>query len=328
MTEYWGTSGSQSLRNNPSFHLLIAALGLLLVSACSTYSLEELRHTVPRGSAFQRELAKLYMNFADSEEKDYDWRNSWYFADKGLLAAYGKDVSPEDLENWNLSGDALAHLEKSRADLLAALTPEVLETRPEIAARAQFNFDCWVEQQEENSQEDDIEACRDGFVRALAKLDMSEPTHVSSLQGGKAANLIEKNLAIRKKQKLRKKGLHSATASDNGRSKVFAPATTSFIVLFEPNSAMFTAGADSVLSDVVKSLALQKDGSYEVVIRDKTAAIKNDQLPVTRIQAVKNRLVEAGIKESAIDINRGAGKRINRPINRPINRRVEIFLNE
>lgn len=322
MTEHWGTSGSH--------HLLIAALGLLLVSACSTYSLEELRHTAPRGNAFQSELAKLYMNFADSEEKDYDWQDSWYFADKGLLAAYGREVSPEDLENWNLPGDALAHLEKSRADLLAALTPEVLETKPEIAARAQFNFDCWVEQQEENSQEDDIEACRDGFVRALEKLEMSETAHVASLRKGRAANriekdrLIEKDRAIRKKQKLRKKGLLPAPAADSGSNKVFAPATTSFIVLFEPNSAIFTAGADSVLSDVVKSLAMQKDGSYEVVIRDKTATGKNDELPVARVQAVKNRLVEAGIKESAIDINNGAEKRINRPINR----RVEIFLNE
>ena len=50
-----------------------------------------LRNTTPSGSPFQQELARLYMDFASQDEKGYDWFNSWYFADKGLRAAYGKD---------------------------------------------------------------------------------------------------------------------------------------------------------------------------------------------------------------------------------------------
>src|SRR5580658_2925105 len=80
---------------------IAALLAVFATSGCEMYSLEKLRHTTPSGSPFQTELSKLYMDFAAQEEKEYDWYNSWHFADKGLQAAYGKDVMPEDLKNWD-----------------------------------------------------------------------------------------------------------------------------------------------------------------------------------------------------------------------------------
>ncbi len=276
--------------------LVISFLGLLLVSGCSTYSLEELRRTTPKGNAFQTALAKLYMDFSDLEEKDYDWRDSWYFADKGLLAVYGKETAPEDLHEWDLPKDKLAHLEKARADLLAALTPENIKNKPEIAARAQFNFDCWVEQQEENWQKDDIEACRDGFVRALAKLDVNEK---------KTSN----------KKELKKAGKKTSDVS----SEKLAPTTTSFVVFFESGKDSFASVSDSTMAEIIKIVRSNK--GYEVVIIDKAAGKKdNIELSLERIQAVKMRLIEEGVKEAAIKINGGVGKQINN--------RVEIFLNE
>jgi OOP family OmpA-OmpF porin len=285
--------------------LTITALVVLLVSGCSTYSLEELRHATPKGSAFQSELAKKYMDFADSEEKEYDWQDSWYFADKGLMAVYGKDVAPEDLGDWNLPADKLAYIEKARVDLIAALTPEILEKKPEIAASAQFNFDCWVEQQEENWQQDDIEACRDGFARALAKLVLSDekkskkPLSKTSKKAHKQANKKIENKII----------------------APTAPTTTFFMVVFEPNKVVFTQAADLVLSDIAKTLVTKGDNGYEVVITDKTENNKDSlELSLERVQAVKNRLVESGVKASAI--KNGIVKE------KQINHRIEVFLNE
>lgn len=42
---------------------------------------------------------------------------------------------------------------------------------PAIAARAQAGFDCWMQEQEENWQQEDIAACKKGFMAALAKLE-------------------------------------------------------------------------------------------------------------------------------------------------------------
>src|SRR3546814_7288426 len=42
------------------------------------------------------------------------------------------------------------------------------------SAEAQVAFDCWMEQQEENFQPDDIAACRDRFEAAMAILEEEE----------------------------------------------------------------------------------------------------------------------------------------------------------
>jgi OOP family OmpA-OmpF porin len=60
---------------------------------------------------------------------------------------------------------------QTRARLLAALDGGAREGKPEIAARAQARFDCWIEQQEENFQNDHISACRDELLAALAELE-------------------------------------------------------------------------------------------------------------------------------------------------------------
>jgi OOP family OmpA-OmpF porin len=54
---------------------------------------------------------------------------------------------------------------------MRALDAGARETNPELAARAQARFDCWVEQQEENHQPDHVAACRDEFLRAMEELE-------------------------------------------------------------------------------------------------------------------------------------------------------------
>jgi OOP family OmpA-OmpF porin len=53
----------------------------------------------------------------------------------------------------------------------------VLATTNRRSPRAQSRFDCWLEQQEENFQEDHISACRDELLAALA--EMVEPPVVA-----------------------------------------------------------------------------------------------------------------------------------------------------
>lgn len=152
---------------------LSVALGLLC-AGCSVYNLEKLRNATPVGTPFQTLLSEEYMDFAAEKEQRYDWGNSAYFAGKGLQAAYGKDTPPENLADWDIPKDKLPELEKARAALVAALTPEATQQSPDIAAMAQVYFDCWVEYQEANWQEDDIRYCRDNFTDSLAALTAPE----------------------------------------------------------------------------------------------------------------------------------------------------------
>lgn len=45
------------------------------------------------------------------------------------------------------------------------------EVAPMQAAQAQVSFDCWIEQQEENWQTEDILSCKSSFMEAIDSLE-------------------------------------------------------------------------------------------------------------------------------------------------------------
>lgn len=147
------------------------AICLLMLAGCQSGSLQDLRSTPPRGSEFQQALAMEYLYLSSQEEANYDWRDAWYFADKGLTAAYGNDVGPENVSDWNIPPEHREELEAARDRLLSALPPRVVSAEPKLAARAYRMFDCWVERQEDNWEKDKIAECKAGFEETVAHLE-------------------------------------------------------------------------------------------------------------------------------------------------------------
>jgi len=270
---------------------------MLVLTGCQVYSLEELRHVTPAGSEFQQALAKEYLALAAQEEQNYDWKDSWHFADKGLSAAYGNDVGPENVSDWNISGDAKAELEQARDALLTALRPEVVSANPALAARAYRYFDCWVERQEDGWQMDKIAECKLGFEDSLSELKSA---------GGGGATFAAP----------------AAGAVD----------TTSYIVFFEWNSASLSKSGEKIIAGVIDSLA--GEGGYEVVLNghtDTTGLEKfNLVLARKRADAVARRLEQGGIAKDVIKIFAFGESDPKVPtadgVDEPKNRRVEIFI--
>ena len=158
---------------------ILGVVGALGVLAACTSDLQRIRTTEPSGgTAFTQALTKEYRDLAVFEADEmFDWRDAGYFARRGLAAAGGEVVLPEDPVNRDLPEDSLSEINDVRVRLLAALDGGARDNKPEIAARAQSRFDCWLEQQEENFQEDHISACRDELLAALA--EMEQPAAVA-----------------------------------------------------------------------------------------------------------------------------------------------------
>lgn len=154
------------------FKACVAVGALALVSGCATgWNLDALQSAERVGSPFTVALANEYQALAEYEAmKMVDWVDADYFATKGLAAAGGEVVLPEDLSNWWVPESAVPDLQDARAQLLVALDSGAREQQPETAARCQVLYDCWVEQQEENHQPTHIAACRDNFYTCLASL--------------------------------------------------------------------------------------------------------------------------------------------------------------
>jgi OOP family OmpA-OmpF porin len=146
------------------------AATLILLCGCSTYSLEKLRKAEPSGNAFQKALAREYMDYAAELERDYDWPESWHFADKGLSAVYGKDIGPDNVEDRDIPADKAVELAKAREDLITTLNPYTLESQPELSARAFKSFDCWLKNQEDGWQYGKIAECKNDYESAMEAL--------------------------------------------------------------------------------------------------------------------------------------------------------------
>ena len=158
----------------PRFGTVAGAL--MVLGACAGLSgapeLQSLRQAEPQGGAFTQALSREYLVLANFEADEMvDWRDAQRFTRKGLRAAAGEIVPPEDFDRWRIPAPHRPALSAARARLVAALGAGASDASPNDAARAQAHFDCWVEQQEENWQADHIAACRTGFETAMTSLD-------------------------------------------------------------------------------------------------------------------------------------------------------------
>ena len=155
------------------FSRLILTAGVMLLVGCGTnFDYESLRRQESVGKGFGAELARQYRTPALFEADEmFDWPDAALFGTKSLAAATGQQVMPERLTNWRLPTDKRAELREARTDLMRLLSGRTPQQFPSLAAKAQANFDCWVEQQEENWQWDHIAACRKAFRAALTALE-------------------------------------------------------------------------------------------------------------------------------------------------------------
>ena len=150
--------------------LLPVLAGALALSACAMpWQVAEVQDalevTASGGSAFTQALTEEYKTQTTYEIKaEYEWRHALIFARKATRAAGGEVVPPEDPAAWDIPGaDAAKALADAHTRLLAYFAEGARERVPAVAAHAQANFDCWVEEEWEG---DDSNLCRESFLAA------------------------------------------------------------------------------------------------------------------------------------------------------------------
>lgn len=323
---------------------LFISLFLVSVSACGYRSLEILRHTDFHGSAFQTALAQEYLRFADSEALQYDWADSQYFAEKGLLLAYGETMPPEELSRWKLPRTELPTMIQARQLIMEILTEEAMQNHPTLAAKMQFLFDCWVEQQEEDWQDNDIRQCREGFYVALDQLaSMNNPKQAMAPQPKKPITEINEpdDSPLRITHPYETLPAEETTAPtpitspDSANPPIDATTeTTSYMVFFDFNSAKISTQNKQLLSNII--MDMENPAEYEVVLHGHAdrAGPENYNLALSkkRAESVKKILLRGGVQSDNISLY-AFGESDPRiltadNVREAGNRRVEIFIEE
>src|SRR5579862_1632631 len=149
----------------------VAALAFLAGCVSNIQTVSTAKGT---GSPFTQDLTEQYKAFTADEAGEYDWSNANYFAKKGLAAASGQVVQPEQLSDWDIPADKQADLAAARQRLVTDLDGGARDAKPDVAAKAQVKFDCWVEEQDENHEDDKIAACKNDTLAALDELEKKE----------------------------------------------------------------------------------------------------------------------------------------------------------
>ncbi len=150
--------------------LVLPCVGALVLSACGM-ELQKAQDMTPQGSAFQTSLYKGYVDLAASEYAEADYFDSDTFAGRAIRAGSGQLVQPEQIDGRALPEDKAGELMNARRRLTLALSGGAAERKPAEAAQAQVMFDCWMQEQEENFQPEDIARCRGALMAALDALE-------------------------------------------------------------------------------------------------------------------------------------------------------------
>lgn len=216
---------------------LLFALSTLL-SACSA-NLEQLKQMAPEPNDFHTALASEYLAYSQSEKEQGRGGDAEHFAGKGLAAAKGKNVEPEEVRGFLPESDRNT-LNTSRTALLAALTEDAKEASPKKAAHAQLLFDCWQHQMELRINQE-IAPCGDEFASVLPELQAVAAEFSTAIDGSKTTAIAF--------------GDRSTVLSDKERSKLESIARQAKTT---PGYAITINGNTAALSDKPITRALVK----------------------------------------------------------------------
>ncbi len=244
-------------------------VSVISLAACVGTQLEKAQRVEPNGSTFNVSLYQEYIDLSSSEYNEGDYIDSDNFAVRAMQSGTGGTVAPEEIGARRLPDDKVGELTSARQRLVDTLGRGAAEKVPAETAQAQTGFDCWMQEQEENFQPDDIEACRSRFFAALEYIE-------DALKPKPIAKKVEPPVA--------------------------PPASELYLVYFDFDKAELSEAAEAVLETA--SSAASKLKGMTVTVSGHTdlagTADYNVELSKRRAIAVSEALIKAGVASAAV----------------------------
>ena len=271
----------------------VIALAAVTISACAGTELQDASKMQPTGSPYNVELSRGYLELAQDEHREGDYRASDHFSIKSMNAGKGMSVAPDTIKSRSgvAKGSKAGELSAARQRLVTAQDRGGAAVAPSDTARAQVMLDCWLQEQDEDRQPDDIRACRDAFLEAIGHVELA----------------------------LTPKPAPAARIPAN------------YLVFFDWNSDVLTPEAADIVATAAAN-AMKKAGTRIAAVghTDRSgSAAYNTALSVRRAEAVKTSFEANGIAAGDVGVE-GMGELENLVptddgVREPQNRRVEII---
>ena len=292
---------------------ILTILIVVGLTACSNYNadneVEALNEAKAVGSPFTQYLASEYRQFANHEMNVmYDHPDAIHFARKGLAAAAGEVVMPEPVSDWNLLPRHITELGTARGRLIVAFDLGAREIVARQAALAQSRFDCWIEQQEENWQTDDILACKSQYLDAVAALE----------------NMVKPQ------EKIKTDYPEPVVQQPAEPSEPLKPEDAMYLVFFDFDSSEIGPGGENVLDAVGEEVMGRNLELVSVIGHTDSSGPEsyNNKLAMRRANAIRDTLAQRGVDPALIKVQSRGEDELLVPtddgVREPANRRAEI----
>lgn len=245
----------------------------------------------PVGSPFHQALHLEYLKLAKkrtSSDKTVDTFDQSFLSHKAIAAAQGIEVAPESPGNWTIHPLYSANVIETHARLAVALNSGAANLSPLAAAKAQANFDCWIEDMA--SADEEFQPVSECLGQFNAAMDSVEKGGLRALQpaGGSGSNATYAN-----------SNGDLAYQPNTHQGGTFVPR---FIVFF----GYGRSGLDSQGKDVIQIAANKILDSNPKQIElfgftdSSGSKAANKRLAEKRISAVKRALISRGVSPTLI----------------------------
>lgn len=150
--------------------VMAAAVSL---TGCASRPMNRIGGVQPTGTDFDNALAQDYTALSQAEKAQGDHQDADTYALRATAAAGGQSPAPDQVELRQplLKSKHVSELSDARQRLVSALDQTGRAKAPGDAARAQSSYDCWLEQASEDIQPEDINACKQAFMDAIARVE-------------------------------------------------------------------------------------------------------------------------------------------------------------
>lgn len=276
-------------------NIAILTISGALLAACAGPDTAMLAKMPNKGTAFDKGLQAGYTDLAKTEAMEYDYGDADHFGKKAMMAANGQNVLPDRLYERKLPKKYVGELQAAWQKLTLARTHGGKEKAPAALATAQTQFDCWIQEAEEDIQRIDISRCQIGFNAAMAEV----------------------NAAMKEKKMM------AAPAKK-------APSKESHMVYFAFNSAAMAPSSMIVIGDAAASIKKGAKATFVIGHTDASGSDSyNKALADKRANAVINALRKAGVKGGISKVvagERDLAVKTKDGMKKGVNRRVEIAI--
>lgn len=154
---------------NASRHLITLVVCVLL-GGCATQPDFESVEKMVNEDEYLDSLRLLYLEQAKQELAENDLNDSHYFYQKAVEAAKGHAPKPQSVSERSMPENQRKKLESAYAKLVELLRHISKPELKLLIGQAQVNYDCWIQEQEEGYQPQDITRCREGFNQSATEI--------------------------------------------------------------------------------------------------------------------------------------------------------------